>query len=81
MAKPDATGSEIVESTQVGSLTFEQENEEWSLLPAPTPPASHAITLLNEGFSTPERTPCTGPTVSDLANYSGFFIFFLSIHD
>jgi hypothetical protein len=68
MQKSDAVTMEIVEAeatAHIGSMTFDQENCEWSLLPAPTSPT---VPVLNKGFSTPKKTPCTSPTVSILVS-------------
>jgi len=45
----------LIFSTQsvVGALTFDQENCDWSLLPAPTPPKSPSLT--DETPSTPKN--------------------------
>ncbi|XP_039801486.1 uncharacterized protein LOC120665860 isoform X2 [Panicum virgatum] len=42
-----------LQSPVVGALTFDQENCDWSLLPAPTPPKSPSLT--DETPSTPKN--------------------------
>jgi hypothetical protein len=65
--KSDDATMETVEAEatiSIGSMTFEQENCEWSVLSAPTLLKSRTVLLSNEGFSTPKKTPSTAPTVS-----------------
>jgi hypothetical protein len=63
--KSNSATIEIVDASivHIGSMMFEQENSEWSLLPTQTSTLS-IVLVLDKGFSTPQKTPCTSPTAS-----------------
>lgn len=63
MEKSDDAAMEIVD-VEAGSMTFDNENSEWSLLPEPTLPRSPTIAVSDKDFSTPKKTPHTSLVVS-----------------
>jgi hypothetical protein len=79
--KSDAATMEIVEAeatVHIESMTFEQENCKWSVLPAPTMPT---VPLSNKRFQYTKKDPMHLPNSEYLSWLWRFHHEFCGIHD